>query len=408
MKRLALGLLALAALLYGVASALEAHHPAWGYVSAFAEAAMIGAIADWFAVVALFRHPMGLPIPHTAIIPRNKARIGRNLAGFICNHFLGTAQVMDKLKSFDPAGRLAEWLAQPANAAQVGQHLASVLRYGLTALDDDRVRRFVRDTLLARLEQVDVSTLAGQLLDALTAHSRHQALLDDMLVQVARKLDDEALQTHLADAIAAELTYLRYVGLDNLAGRAATRKIVSAVAKLIAELGEDPAHPLRHRFDAFVADVIERLKTDPAFKLKGETLKNEALAHPQLATYLHGLWGEVLGWLQADLTKPDSTLRQQVTDAALSLGDKLGADAAMRQWINTQVEAAAPAWIDRYREDIRRYIEGRVERWNTEELTRELELNIGRDLQFVRINGTLVGGLIGLLIHALTEAARGW
>ncbi len=408
MKRLALGLLALAALLYAVATALEPRHTAWGYVAAFAEAAMIGAIADWFAVVALFRHPLGLPIPHTAIIPRNKARIGRNLAGFICNHFLGTPQLLEKLIALDPARRLADWLSAPAHAAQVGEHLAAALRYGLTALDDERVRRFVRDTVLARLAQVDVSVIGGRVLEALTANRRHQALLDDVLVQVAQRLDDDDLQTQIADVISAELKYLRYVGLDNVAGRMATRKIVSGVARLIADLGEDSAHPLRLRFDRFVADIVERLQHDPSFRLKGESLKGEVLAHPALANYVQGLWGEMVAWLSADLAQPDSVLRHRVADAAQSLGDTLRADTAMQRWINDQVLGAAPPWIDRYREDIRRYIETRVDRWNTEELTRELELNIGRDLQFVRLNGTLVGGLIGLLIHSVTQAVKQW
>lgn len=406
MKRVALGLLVGAALLYAAASALEPRHVGWGYVAAFAEAAMVGAIADWFAVVALFRHPLGLPIPHTAIIPRNKSRIGRNLAGFICNHFLGTSQVMEKLTAFDPARRLADWLAAPAHAAQVGQHLAAALRYALTALDDDRVRHFVRDAALSRLEKLDVASIAGRVLDALTAHRRHQALLDDVLVQVARRLDDEALQAQIADVIAAELKYLRYVGLDNVAGRMATRKIVSGVARLIAELGEDPAHPLRLRFDNFVADIATRLQGDPGFREKTETLRDEVLAHPALASYVQSLWSELMAWLQADLAQPDSVLRHRVAHAAQSLGDTLRADAAMQQWINDQVFTAAPPWIERYREDIRRHIVTRVDRWDTAELTRELELNIGRDLQFVRVNGTLVGGLIGLLIHTVTQLAR--
>jgi uncharacterized membrane-anchored protein YjiN (DUF445 family) len=406
MKRVALGLLLAAALLYALATAMEPRHAAWGYVAAFAEAAMVGAIADWFAVVALFRHPLGLPIPHTAIIPRNKSRIGRNLAGFICNHFLGTPQVMDKLTAFDPARRLADWLAEPRHAAQVGEHLASALRYALGAFDDERVRQFVRDAALSRLEKLDMAVIAGRVLDALTANRRHQALLDDVLVQVARRLDDEELQTHLADVIAAELKYLRYVGLDNVAGRMATRKIVSGVARLIAELGEDPAHPLRLRFDGFVAEVVERLQHDPNFRLKGEAMKDEVLAHPALASYLQSLWSELMAWLQADLVQPDSVLRRRVAEAAQSLGDRLRADTAMRQWINDQVFTAAPSWIERYREDIRHHIVARVDAWDTAELTRELELNIGRDLQFVRLNGTLVGGLIGLLIHSVTQAVR--
>jgi uncharacterized membrane-anchored protein YjiN (DUF445 family) len=172
MKAIALGLLAAAAVVYVVAALLNDRHPAWGYVAAFAEAAMVGAIADWFAVVALFRHPLGLPIPHTAIIPSNKDRIGENLATFICANFLSNDQVLEKLERFDAAGRLARWLAEPGHAEQVANHLAAALHYGLGVLDDERVRAFFRSTVVARLEQVDVSRLAGQLLDVLTAHHR--------------------------------------------------------------------------------------------------------------------------------------------------------------------------------------------------------------------------------------------
>ncbi|MCM5682253.1 DUF445 domain-containing protein [Schlegelella sp. S2-27] len=403
MKRIALGLLALAALTYVTATLLEPRHAAWGYVAAFAEAAMIGAIADWFAVVALFRHPLGLPIPHTAIIPANKSRIGVNLGQFIVTNFLETERVLAKLRSFDPAGRLAAWLSQPQHAEQVGVHLASAARYGLGALDDERVRHFIRSTVVARLEQIDVSRLGGQLLDVLTVNGRHQALLDEVLTQVAALVQDEGVQQKIADVIAKEVKYLRYLGLDNLAGQLATNKIVAGVGRIIGEMGDDPAHPLRQRFDEFVAGFVERLKDDPDYRLKGETIKREVLSHPALAGYLQDVWGELLAWLHADLDREDSSIRRRVAQAALSLGEKLRDDAAMQQWINTQILEAAPQWIERYRGDIRDYIVARVDEWNTQEMTDELERNIGRDLQFIRINGTLVGGLIGLVIHAVTQ-----
>jgi uncharacterized membrane-anchored protein YjiN (DUF445 family) len=407
MKGIALGLLALAAVLYALARWLEPRHPGWGYLAAFAEAAMVGAMADWFAVVALFRRPLGLPIPHTAIIPANKARIGRNLADFICSHFLGTAQVLDKLRQFDAAGRLATWLAQPAHAEQVGRHLASTARYGLQALDDERVRQFLRHAVLSRLEQVDVARLGGRILELLTADRRHQALLDEVLGQLAGLLDDEAIRELVAEGVAAEVRLLRYVGMDIVAAKLLTRKIVAGVGRLIAEMGDDPQHPLRLRFDDFMAGFVQRLQDDPALRLKGEAIRQELLAHPALADYLHGLWSELLAWLHDDLARDDSSIRSRIAGLALTLGDKLQADAPMQQWINAQLLAAAPQWIDRYREDIRRYIVDRVDAWDTAEMTVELERNIGTDLQFVRINGTLVGGLVGLLIHALTQALRG-
>ncbi|HWP19642.1 MAG TPA: DUF445 domain-containing protein [Burkholderiaceae bacterium] len=406
MKRIALGLLLAAAVVYVGATVLEGHHPAWGYVAAFAEAAMIGAIADWFAVVALFRHPLGLPIPHTAIIPSNKQRIGQNLGDFIVANFLGTQQVLAKLREADPARRLADWLARPTHAERLAGHVVRAARYGLDAMDDERVRDFLRGTVLRRLETVDVSRLAGELLDVLTADRRHQAVLDEVLKQLGRLLDDEALQARVAEKVAAEVRYLRYLGLDQVAGNLVTAKLVAGVGRLIAEMADDAQHPMRQRFDEFMHGFVERLKVDPEFRLKGEDLKRQVLAHPAIAEYLQGLWSELLAWLQDDLARPDSRLGRRLGDAVRGLGEKLQADEAMRGWINQQLIEAAPPWIERYREDIRRYIVGRVEAWNTDEMTRELERNIGRDLQFVRINGTLVGGMIGLVIHALTQWLR--
>ena len=406
MKRIALGLLGGAALVYVGASMLQAHHPVFGYVAAFAEAAMVGAIAVWFAVVALFRHPLGLPIPHTAIIPSNKDRIGENLATFICANFLSTAQVLAKVQQFDPAARLAAWLGDARHAEAIAGHVMATLRYTIGVLDDERVRGFFRATVVARLEQVDVSRLAGQLLDVLTADRRHQRLLDAMLQQLARMLDDDALKAEVAEVVATEVKYLRFVGLDNVAGRYATEKMVAGVVRLVGEMGEDPAHPLRVRFDGFVDQFIERLKDDPALRIKGEAIKHELLAHPALAAYLHGLWSQVIEWLQDDLASERSTVREQVVLGLQSLGTKLGADAAMQGWINEQIRIAAPKWIERYREDIRLYIIARVGDWNAAEMTAELERNIGRDLQFIRINGTLVGGLVGLAIYAATQWAR--
>lgn len=407
MKRVALGLLCGAALLYAVASALHAQHPAWGYVAAFSEAAMVGAIADWFAVVALFRHPLGLPIPHTAIIPSNKDRIGAKLAGFICDNFLSTEQVLGKLREFDAAGRIADWLARPASGEKLGEWGVTATRYGLSAFDDERVRDFMGRAAAAGLEKIDLSRLTGQALDALTAGGRHQALLDDVLQQVAGLLEGDEVQAHITEAIAREIKTLRYVGLDQVAAKLATRKIVAAVARTIGELAAEPDHPMRRRFDHFVDDFVVRLKLDPEFQQRGEQIRAELIAHPALGDYLHGLWGELLAWLHDDLGRDDSAIRRRIASMAGTLGARLQGDEAIRLWINEQIEAAAPLAIERYREDIRRYIEERVGEWNAQEMTLELERHIGRDLQFIRINGTLVGGLVGLLIHTVTQLMRG-
>jgi uncharacterized membrane-anchored protein YjiN (DUF445 family) len=406
MKRTATALLVGAAGVYAAATAWGGPHPVWGYVTAFSEAAMVGAIADWFAVSALFRHPLGLPIPHTAIIPRNKERIGRNLADFICNNFLSTPQLLAKIRAFDPGRRLADWLAEPAHAEQVGTHLVAAAQYGLRALDDRRLQAFLHDTLSAGLRQLDLSHAVGQLLDAATSERRHQAVLDELLLQLAELLQKEGLQETLADAIAKEVKGLRYVGLDQVAARLATRKIVAATARTIVDMAENPDHVLRHRFDEVVHGFTERLQHDPGFQRRGQAIRDELLDHPAFREYLQGLWRKLQDWLQTDMGREDSSIRTHISAMALTLGQRLQQDDTMQAWINEQVLAAAPLPIERYREDIRAYITQRIGDWNAQEMTDELERNIGKDLQFIRINGTLVGGLVGLAIHAVTQLAR--
>ncbi|MEO6407878.1 MAG: DUF445 domain-containing protein [Burkholderiaceae bacterium] len=406
MQAIALALLVGAGLLYGIASALQARHPAWAYAAAFGEAAMIGAIADWFAVVALFRHPLGLPIPHTAVIPSNKDRIGENLATFICANFLATPQVLAKIEAFGPAARLANWLADPVRAGQAALHLGAALRYVLASFDDRRVRRFVGNALLGRIERIDGATLAGRLLDALTTRGHHQALLDALLRKLALVLDEESVKERVADVVASEVQYLRVLGLDRVAGRFATNKMVAGVVRLVGEMAQDPQHPLRLEFDAFVVGLVGRLQHDPELRERAAQVQRELLATPALAREVRGLWRDAVAWARADLESPQSHLRERFAAGLAQVGATLQCDAAMRGWIDEQLLTAAPRWIDRYREDIRRYIVARVADWNADEMTRELERNIGRDLQFIRINGTLVGGLAGLAIHATTQFAR--
>ena len=406
MKWIALALLCGAAVLYALASAMQPRHAAWGYLAAFSEAAMVGAIADWFAVVALFRHPLGLPIPHTAIIPSNKDRIGENLATFICANFLSTQQVLQKIAHFDAAGRLAAWLSDPAHVQRATVHLSEAMRYALGALDDPRVSEFFRAAVLEQVNDLDTATLGGQIIEVLTTDRRHQGVLDAVLRRLAAVLDDEGLKAQVSEVIANEVKYLRYVGLDNAAGRYATNKLVAGLTRLVGEMAEDPDHPLRLQFDGFVVSFARRLKTDVELRARVEAIKQVLLASPSMSGYLRGVWSDIIAWVQGDLARDESMLRQRVADAILMVGERLRSDAAMQDWINEQLMAQAPRWVSRYREDIRQYIVARVASWNAQEMTDELERNIGRDLQFIRINGTLVGGLVGLVIHSATELAR--
>ncbi|WP_417781482.1 DUF445 domain-containing protein [Stutzerimonas xanthomarina] len=407
MKLVAGLLLLVAALLYIIATALEPRHPVWGYLASFAEAAMVGAIADWFAVTALFRHPLGLPIPHTAIIPRSKARIGQNLSTFITTHFLSTPLVLAKLDALDIGGRLANWLRQPANAEAVGRQLTGMARFGVESLHDERVQAFVQAKLINRARKVDLAPVCGQVLEMLTRQGKHQAMLDEALIKIDALLQDDETRALVADAITAEVRTLRYLGLGKAVGGWSANKFVDGVSAVIAEVAGDPEHPLRERFDEHVGEYIDRLKHDPAYRLEVERIVAQLLEHPATTVYIQTLWHELTDWLQADLDRPDSRIGKRIVKLTQGLGDSLAADTAMRTWINEKLMASAPAMLERYRGQIGKYIAQRVENWESRELVEQMEQSVGKDLQYIRINGTLVGGLVGLVLHTLTQLAVG-
>ena len=410
MKAVASGLLLMAAALYVTALELAHAQPVFaGYLKAFSEAAMVGAIADWFAVTALFRRPLGLPIPHTAIIPRNKARIGANLGEFICTHFLSREQVLAKVGEFDTAKRLAEWLSNPAHATAFSNLSLRLAGHSVGALRDERVSQFVRSTALARLEQVDLACISGQLLEVLTDDGRAQEVLEGVLDQIDLMMQSEATQKRIADLIAAELDILRFnifgkeISFSGVAGTWTSDKLVKRISTVISEVNEDPEHELRKHFDEQLLALVAKLKDDPAFRLRASQLRAQLILHPALHSYLTGLVDSVVDWFEADIHSDQSTLRQQLNAGVLKLGEALSEDAAMQSWINEQVLALAGPMVERYRAQIGDYIRERIEQWNEEELVEQLEAHVGRDLQFIRINGTLVGGLVGVLIHVGTQ-----
>ena len=403
MKRAALALLLAAAALYVLATALQARHPAWGYVAAFAGAALVGAMADWFAVVALFRHPMGLPIAHTAIVPASKDRIGRQLAQFIATHFLATDWVLARLRGVDAAAGLAQWLAQPANAARVADHGTALARWAVAALDQPAVHEAVTELARGGLRQIDAARLSGQLLQALVQDGRHQALLDALVSQGARLLGEDAVQDGISDAIAREVKALKLLGLDQVAARLATRKVIVTLARTLLEMTEVPAHPLRQRFDALAADWAQRLQQDPTWQQRVAQGRDELLASPVLGLHVRQAWGDLLAWLDRDLRAPASWTHQRIAAGAQNLGAHLATHDALRAWINAELQAAAPRLLERHRGDIAAFIEARVQAWDARQMSDELERHLGQDLQFIRINGTVVGGAVGLLIHALTQ-----
>lgn len=400
---LALFLLIAVTLTYCVAIALRNQHPAWAYVAAFAEAGMVGALADWFAVVAMFRHPMGIPIPHTAVLAKNQQRLGQGLADFIDRNFLSAQYIRSKLAQWDAAHWLAQWLQSPHNAQRLLQPVLATTRFGLEAMDDTKVRAFFTRNVRTALMQINVSNSSAAILDSLTAHGRHQQLLSDLTSQLAKAVESESTQQHITQAIAKELRALRYLALDQAAARLTTRKIVNAVARNLKDMGESTDHPMRQRLEGAIQDWIFRLKADPELQAKTEHFRDQLLEHPGLNEYLEQVWSDLLRWLMQDLSQSDSPLSQRLEAGVTHLGRELAYNPELQHWVNTQVQDLGPRVVEYYRPAIGLHIQQRVGEWDTRELIEEVENKLGKDLQYIRINGTLVGGLVGLVIYSVTQ-----
>jgi uncharacterized membrane-anchored protein YjiN (DUF445 family) len=404
MKALALGLLLLAAVVYVLAVFMGPRHAAWGYVAAAAEAAMIGALADWFAVVALFRHPLGLPIPHTAIIAANKDRLGNQLARFLSDHFLTTEHVQQALARWDLGAQLGRWLADPASARRVALWLLQAAPPLLAALDRSVVREAVARLAQRLLREVNLAVLGSQALVALTAHGHHQQWLNGLLSQLSRWAEQEAVQERLTDAIAIELKQLKYVGLDQVAARLATKKLVAALTRTLADVSDNPQHELRQRFDGWVAESIERLKTDTDWQAQVAQWRDAWLDQSRWSEPVEAWWHDLMQTLQSDVQQGGGLLTERVSQLVQAAGNRVQDDAALRQTINQQGQLALLRVLEDSREGVVDFVAQRVRAWDAAEMSGVLERNIGRDLQFIRINGTLVGALVGLALHALTVA----
>jgi uncharacterized membrane-anchored protein YjiN (DUF445 family) len=403
MKWIATGLLFAAAVVYVISEKLDYY-----YLAAFSEAAMVGALADWFAVVALFRRPLNLPIPHTAIIPRNKDRIARGLSEFIQQNFLSSQAVVQRIAEFRPAQTVCGWLLKPGNADTVAGYAGRFLAYALGAVDDERVRRFLHQNVDSLLRGADLAAAAAQVLDILTENKRHHALLDAALGALDDLLAWEDTRRFIAVEVGKSAPLLKKISdwfqlqLDE---RAALKIAELAIAK-VHEVREDRGHELRARFDEQVLRFIDKLKTDPLLRQKVEKLRDELLASPALGTYIGGLWSQFRGWLGEDLRSAPSATRERIAGMVRAFGARLDADREIREWIDEQILVAIPPLVEEHRAKIGRFIEDQINGWQEKKLVEELERHIGPDLQYIRVNGTLVGGLAGLAIAAVTSLLR--
>ena len=400
MRLIAGGLLLVMFLVYLTVVAAAARLPAeawWlAYVRAFAEAAMVGAFADWFAVTALFRHPFGLPIPHTAIVARNKDRIGESLGRFVTNNFLAPEVVADKLRSLTIARRLAEWLSHPANVHWLAARSTGVIPPIVEALGDDHVRVFLRRTVLLRLKAIEAAPLAGRVLGVLVANRHHQALFDRLIDGAGDFLHDNA-QSVRDKVHQRSPTWLPAWVDDKL-----FLKIMAGLEDSLDELRQ-PDNRWRDQFNEAVEKLVEDMQHDPAYRARGEALKHQLIDQPQVGEYVDSLWHEIRQRLVGDAAARHGAMQRGLERILLALGQRLARDPDMQEVVDGWILRFAVNHVVPQRDEIGAFISGVVRKWDARTVVAKLELQVGKDLQYIRINGTLVGGMVGLVIYAATR-----
>jgi uncharacterized membrane-anchored protein YjiN (DUF445 family) len=396
MKVVALSLLLAAAVVYVITTLIGPE--GWvGYVQSFSEAAMVGALADWFAVTALFRHPLGIPIPHTAIIPRRKDQIGRSLGDFVEGNFLTQAVLAERLAHAGVGRRLGHWLSQPANARRASEGLGDALAGTLEVLDDKEVQDGLERIVRHRVDATPVAPLVGRAIDLSVEGGHHQRLLDAVLIGLHGFLDDN--RHTFRQRLDHESPWWVPEPIDDRI----FDKIYAAVGRFLSEVGGHPEHEVRQSIEVRVRAFAERLKDDPELLAKGEDLKRELLEHPEVRKWLETLWLGMKRGITEAATDPDSELRDRMTTSLQRIGERLAAEPELQRKVDTWVERTVAYVIDHYRSEVSDLIANTVEQWDGDATARKMELQVGRDLQFIRINGTLVGGLAGLVIHAASE-----
>jgi uncharacterized membrane-anchored protein YjiN (DUF445 family) len=394
MRAVALGLLVLASIVF--AATVDAAG-GWAYVHATAEAAMVGAIADWFAVTALFRHPLGLPIPHTAIIPTRKNSLARSLQDFVTDNFLSEDVVRARVAAAEVSRRAGEWLSVESNSAWVVDEATVLVRAALGRVNDDDVAVLIETELMPRLAEEPLSQVVGRLLEEVVADDAHRGLVDLALNEAYRWL------TTNREAVGAALqTRAPWWTPKWLDDRVIGRLHNEAVA-WVADIRDTPDHPARHALDALLRQLAADLQNDPATIERAERLQRRVLGAPQVVASAVSIWNAVRRSLLEALATPDSAIRMRAVRALTDFGDKLSHDIALQARLDAMAADAVAFVVDRYGHELTTVITDTIERWDGREASRRIELHVGRDLQFIRVNGTIVGGLAGLVIYSLAQ-----
>ncbi|WP_235091351.1 DUF445 domain-containing protein [Sphingomonas lutea] len=397
MKRVATGLLIVMAAVFALARAYEDRYPALAYVKAFAEAAMVGGLADWFAVTALFRHPLGLPIPHTAIIPRNKDRIGETLANFIRENFLIPAVVARRMQNIDVAGAAGRFLQTPAGEGNRIRAGASRLIADIfESLDDERLGGIVKGAIATRLRKMEVSPLLGHALASAINEDRHVPMLEAAIRWMARALD--ANEPLIRDMVHKKANWvLKLAALDTKLADA----IIDGLKKLTVEMSTDPAHPVRIRIEEALVQLANDLQTKPETRARVEEMKDQLLDNQSVSLWIDALWQRAREAMIKAARNPDAVLAGKLGDVMKAMGSTLERDARIRAAINQFARRAAVGMAASYGGSMVKLVSETIRGWDANTVTGRLEAAVGRDLQYIRINGTLVGGMVGLVLHLL-------
>ena len=397
MKRVATGLLLVSTFIFIIAHILEPRWPWLAYVSATAEAAMIGGLADWFAVTALFRHPLGIPIPHTAIVPRHKDRVGQILAGFLERHFLSAEVITEKLRSARVAQHLADWIVEPEHARTVARQAAVAFSAGAQATQTEVAQEMIESAIVRKVENTPVAPLLAKALALVVEDDRHQELFDEAIRLMARAVQEN--KEFVRERIDRETPWWVPEQIDD----ALTEKIVKSINRTVQDVHNDPHHPMRERFDVALKNFIARLQTDQRAILRAEAIKRDFLSGEVTRNLGAAIWEDINEALARVAEREEGAGMDAITRALVAFGKAVQEDPELMAKVDRWVVDMASQLVQRYHHEVGELVTDTIGKWDPQGTSRRIELAVGRDLQFIRINGTLVGGLAGLLIYTLSR-----
>jgi uncharacterized membrane-anchored protein YjiN (DUF445 family) len=402
-KALATLVLAGTLTLFVTAKALLHVHPVFGFIAAFAEAATIGGLADWYAVVALFRRPLGLPIPHTAIIQSNQHRIAEKLGEFIEVHFLEAGPVDAKLGQIDFASFVADWLRDRKRSTDLARFTLRLLPEAVAATETSGLKDFITRRITTQLQSLDLAPLAAGTLRAFVSEGRHQGLLDDMLRAVHDSMTRPETMAMIREKIRCELpTLLKLYRTDKFL----VKKMVASATAFFDEVRSDPKHPFRGEFDSMVLSFVDRLGSDRTYADRIDGLKRDLLARPELGDLARNIWSNVRSFIERSASGETQVLQQHLARMFMEAGEALAGDSELRSEINQGLIAVFRSFIADQKKGVSSFISDQVKAWDMGQLIALIEINIGRDLQYIRFNGSLIGGLAGLTLYSIEFLLR--